>query len=74
MVNNVNVNTSKCRGDTIGESEGFAYGYEQGLSAGIFNTLLYLENNGYISESEFFDLKRRIEAIEKAEQIETETS
>lgn len=71
MVNNVTV---KSRGNTIGESEGFAYGYKQGLSAGIFNTLLYLENSGYIRESEFFNLKSEIEAIEKGEQIETEIS
>lgn len=57
------MNTSKC----IGETEEYAYGYKHGLSAGIFNTLLYLENNGYIDESEFWGLKKQIEKIEKSE-------
>lgn len=63
MINKETMNTSEC----IGESEGYAYGYKHGLSAGIFNTLLYLENNGYITESEFWELKKQIEQIEKSE-------
>lgn len=57
------MNTSKC----IGETEEYAYGYKRGLSDGIFNTLLYLENNGYIDESEFWGLKKQIEKIEEIE-------
>lgn len=49
----------------IGETEEYAIGYEHGLSAGIFNTLVYLENNKYINESEFWMLKKQIEQIEK---------
>lgn len=55
------MNVSKC----IGETEEYAYGYKHGLSAGIFNTLVYLENNKYINESEFWKLKEQIEQIEK---------
>lgn len=51
----------------IGETEEYAYGYEHGLSAGIFNTLNHLENNGYIDASEFWELKKQIEKIEKGE-------
>lgn len=51
----------------IGETEEYALGYEYGLSTGIFNTLVYLENNGYINDSDFWEFKKRIEKIEKAD-------
>lgn len=57
MLNKASMNTSKC----IGETEEYAYGYKHGLSAGIFNTLACLENNGYINGSEFWELKQQIE-------------
>lgn len=47
----------------IGETEEYVYGYKQGLSAGIFNTLAYLDDNGYIDRSEFWELKERIEKV-----------
>jgi len=51
--------TSKC----IGETEEDACGYKHGLSAGIFDTLDYLENNGHINGSEFWELKQQIEKL-----------
>lgn len=51
--------TSKC----IGETEEYACGYKHSLSAGIFNTLDYLENNGHINGSEFWKLKQQIEKL-----------
>lgn len=57
MINKVSTNISK----RIGETEEYAYGYKQGLSAGIFNTLAYLDDNGYIDRSEFWELKKQIE-------------
>ncbi len=57
MIDKVNMNTSKC----IGETEEYALGYKHGLSAGIFNTLDWLEDNGYINEIEFWELKKQIE-------------
>lgn len=44
----------------VGETEEYAYGYESGLRAGIYNTLVYMENNGYFSETEFWKLKEQI--------------
>ncbi|WP_320973240.1 hypothetical protein [Enterocloster bolteae] len=55
MVNEVSV--PKC----ISETEEYALGYKHGLSAGIFNTLDWLEDNGYINEIEFWELKKQIE-------------
>lgn len=57
MGNRVSMIASKC----IWETEEYAIGYKCGLSNGIFNTLNYLANNGYINDSEFWDLKKRIE-------------
>ncbi|WP_320937096.1 hypothetical protein [Enterocloster lavalensis] len=48
---------SKC----IRETEEYALGYKHGLSAGIFNTLVFLENNGYINRDEFWKLKKEVE-------------
>ena len=48
-------------GETIGESPTYKIGYEQGLKAGIYNTLAYLEENGYIHTSDFWRLKREVE-------------
>lgn len=57
MVNKVSMDQCKC----IGETEEYAIGYKHGLSAGIFNALVYLENNGYINDSGFWELKNEIE-------------
>lgn len=57
MVNKVSISTSKC----IRETEGYALGYKHGLSAGIYNTLVFLEKNGYIDDSDFWELKKEIE-------------
>jgi len=55
MINEVSM--PKC----IGETEEYAIGYKQGLSAGIFNTLCFLEKNGYINDYDFLNLKKEIE-------------
>lgn len=57
MVNKVSMRTSKC----IGETEEYALGYKHGLSAGIYNTLVFLEKNGYINDSDFWELKKEVE-------------
>lgn len=49
--------TSKC----IGETEEYELGYKHGLSAGIYNTLVFLEKNGYINDSDFCELKKEVE-------------
>ena len=47
--------------DTVGESPTYKFGYECGLKAGIYNTLVYLEENGYIDDSDFMKLEKEIE-------------
>lgn len=41
--------------------------YYEGLRTGIYNTLIYLEDNGYIDEDGFWGLYHRIVSIEMAE-------
>ena len=48
-------------GETVGESSTYKIGYEFGLKTGIYNTLVYLEERGYINNSDFWRLKREIE-------------
>ena len=44
----------------IGETEEYKLGYKHGLDAGIFNALDFLEKNGYINNSDFWALEKKI--------------
>lgn len=60
------------KSERVGDSETYAVGYRHGLSAGIYNTLVWLENNGYISDSEFSELIRQIKQ-DNADDMEVKT-
>lgn len=49
----------------ISETEEYALGYKHGLSAGIYNTLIFLEKNGYINDPDFWELKKEVEKDNK---------
>lgn len=47
------------------ETEEYKMGYEHGLNAGISNTLDFLEENGYINNSDVWALEKKIKKITK---------
>lgn len=60
------------KSERVGDSETYKIGYRHGLRAGIYNTLVWLENNGYISDSEFSELIRQIHQ-DNADALEDKT-